>query len=136
MGHKLEKWEAMPTCCRLTFCVASFVSQLTVFLKLCIKNTILHFLLCQSCRNLRNISLGDPHIPLLGLIKKSYRGWLSMMTSSEGSFSASLPAPSTLSKCTTACSVQCWRSWQKSAELSTDRHLLVCNLHLEPAGLR
>jgi len=45
-------------------------------------NTLLHFLLlCQSCRSLRNISLGG-HI--LGLIKSAYHGWLSMMTSSEG----------------------------------------------------
>jgi len=31
-------------------------SQLSVFLKLCIMNTLVHFLLCQSCRSLRNIS--------------------------------------------------------------------------------
>jgi len=35
-------------------------SQLSVFSKLCIMNTLLHFLLLllQLCRNLRNISLG------------------------------------------------------------------------------
>ena len=36
-------------------------SQLSVFSKLCIMNTLLHFLLLfQLCRSLRNISLGGP----------------------------------------------------------------------------
>jgi len=43
-------------------------------------NTLLHFLLCQSCRSLRNASLCGPHIPFLGSIKRSYHDWLSMMT--------------------------------------------------------
>jgi len=60
-------------------------SHLSVFLKLCIMNTLLHFLLCQSCRSLRNVSLGGLHFSFLGLIKRSYHGWLSMMTFSEGS---------------------------------------------------
>jgi len=38
-------------------------SQLSVFLKLCIMNTLLYFLSCQLCVSLRNVSLGDPHIP-------------------------------------------------------------------------
>ena len=41
---------------------------------LCIMNTLLHFLLCQSCRSLRNVSLAGLHIPFLGLIKRSYHG--------------------------------------------------------------
>jgi len=58
-------------------------SQLSVFSKLCIVNTLLHFLLllCQSCRSLRNVSLVGR---ILGLIKSAYHGWLSMMTSSKG----------------------------------------------------
>jgi len=51
------------------FCVLlALSSQLSVFLKLRIMNTTVHFLLSQSCRNLRNVSLGDLHIPFLGLI--------------------------------------------------------------------
>jgi len=46
-------------------------------------NTLLHFLLCQLCRSLRNVCLGGLHIPFQGLIKRSYHGWLNMMTSSE-----------------------------------------------------
>jgi len=33
-------------------------SQLSVFLRLYIMNTLVHFLLCQSCRSPRNVSLG------------------------------------------------------------------------------
>jgi len=60
-------------------------SQLSVFSRLCIMNTLLHFLLllCQSCGGVRNISLSG-RIP--DLIKSAYHGWLSMMTSSEGPF--------------------------------------------------
>jgi len=66
-------------------------SQLSVFLMLCIMNTLLHFLLllCQLCRSLRNVSLGGR---ILGLIKLSYHGWLSMMTSSDGPFLVLPPA--------------------------------------------
>ena len=74
----------MPACCRLTYVFLALSSQLSVFLKLCIMNILLYFLLCQSCRSFRNVSLGGPHIPFLSLIRKSYHGWLSMMTSSEG----------------------------------------------------
>jgi len=58
-------------------------SQLSVFSKLCVVNTLLHFLLllCQSCRSLRNVALGY-HI--LGLTKSAHHGWLCMMTSPEG----------------------------------------------------
>jgi len=57
-------------------------------------NTPLHFLLlCQSCRSLRNVSYsGD----VLGSIKSVYRGWLIIMTSSEGSFSVLPWAPPTV----------------------------------------
>jgi len=46
-------------------------------------NTLLRFLLllCQSCHSLRNESLGGR---ILGLIKSSHHGWLSIMTSSKG----------------------------------------------------
>jgi len=33
--------------------------------------------------SLRNVSLGGPQIPFLGLIKRCYHGWLSVMTSSD-----------------------------------------------------
>jgi len=36
-------------------------------------NTHLPYLLCQSCRSLRTLSLVGPHIPFLGLIKRSTR---------------------------------------------------------------
>jgi len=53
-----------------------------VFSKLCIMNTPLDFLLlCQSCRSLRNVSYGGR----VCFIRSAYHGWLSMMTSSEGS---------------------------------------------------
>jgi len=39
----------------------------------------------------RHTSLGGPHISFLDLIKRSYRGWLGMMTSSEGPHFSSLP---------------------------------------------
>jgi len=59
------------------FCVSpALSSHLSVFSKLCVMNTPLHFLLlCQSCRNLRNVSFGS-HI--LGLIKSADHGWLSI----------------------------------------------------------
>ena len=66
------------------FCVLpALSSHLSVFSKLCIMNTSLHFLLllCQSCCSLRNISFGSG---ILGLTKSAYHGWLSMTTSSEG----------------------------------------------------
>jgi len=58
---KLEKQGAMIS---LNFYVLlALSSQLSVFLKLCNMNTLWHFLLCQSCRSIRNVSLGGPHIP-------------------------------------------------------------------------
>ena len=40
--------------------LSAMSSQLSVLSKLCIMNTLLHFLLLsQFCRSLRNISLGD-----------------------------------------------------------------------------
>jgi len=78
-------------------------------------NTLLHFLLllCQSCCSLRNVSFGC-HI--VGLIKclsrlaeydvliaeSAYRGWLSMMTSSEGPLFSLASGPPNL-KPTTDC---------------------------------
>jgi len=59
--------------------------------------TLLHFLLCQSYRSLRNVSLRDQHIPFLSLIKKSYHGWLSMTTLLEVPFSSLPQVPPTLS---------------------------------------
>ena len=76
------------------FCMLSALfSHLSVFSKLCIMNTPLHFLLlCQSCRSLRNVSFGGC---ILGLIKSAYHGWLSMMTLSEGPFLVLPRAPPT-----------------------------------------
>jgi len=71
--------------------------QLSMFSKFCIMNTLLHFLFCQSCRSLRNVSLGGPHIPLLSLIQRFYHGRLSILTSSERTFSALSWSHSTLS---------------------------------------
>jgi len=65
-------------------------SQKTLFLKLCIMNALLHFLLCQSCYSLSQERVyGWAHIPFLGLIKKSYHGWLSVMMSPKASASQS-----------------------------------------------
>jgi len=74
-GANREKCEGMTTCYRLVLCVASLVSPTF---------TVLHFLLllCQSCCSLRNVSLCGRR-PILGLIKSSFPGWLSVMTSSE-----------------------------------------------------
>jgi len=47
-------------------------------------NTLLLFLLYQSSSSLRNVSLDGPDILFLGLTKRYYRGWLSMMTSLRG----------------------------------------------------
>jgi len=52
-----------------------------------------HFLLSQSCRSLKNVSLVGPHIPFLGLIKRSYDGWLKMRASSEGPFFSLASSP-------------------------------------------
>jgi len=50
-------------------------------------NTLLNNLICQSYRSHGNVTLGEPHIPFLVLLKRSYRGWLSMMMSSRGPLS-------------------------------------------------
>jgi len=70
-------------------------SKLSVFSKLCIMKTLLHFLLllCQSCRSLRNESLGGR---IVGLIKSFHHGWLSMMTSSQGPLFSLASPPATL----------------------------------------
>ena len=88
------KWKvkAMPTWLLPNFCVLpALSSHLSVFSKLCIMNTPLHFLLllCQSCPSPRNVPFRG-HIS--GLIKSAYHGWRSMMTSSEGPFLV-LPRP-------------------------------------------
>jgi len=69
-------------------------SKLSVFSKLSIMNTLLRYLLllCQSCRSLRNVSLGGR---ILGLMRSAYHGWLSMVTSSVGPLLA-LPRTPTL----------------------------------------
>jgi len=56
-------------------------------------NTLVHFLLSQSYRSLKKVSLGGPHIPFLGLIKRSSYGWLNAVTSLEILFSALPRAP-------------------------------------------
>jgi len=45
MGRENKEVGAMPTCYCLTFVLPAVSSQLSVFLKLCIINTLLHFLL-------------------------------------------------------------------------------------------
>jgi len=59
MGRE-NKVGAIPTCYRLTFALPALSSQLSVFSKLCIMNTLLHFLLllCQSCHCLRSVFFG------------------------------------------------------------------------------
>ena len=67
-------------------------------------NTLLHFLLLlyQSCRSLRNVSLGSR---FLGLIKNAYHGWLRMMTSSDGPFFRLASCPHNLNP--PLCAVMC-----------------------------
>jgi len=85
MGRKTRKVWGDAKLLSLNFYVLlTFSSQLTVFSKLCVMNTLLHFLSCRSCRSLRNVSVGGPHVPFQGLIKRSYHDWLNVMTSSEG----------------------------------------------------
>jgi len=95
MGRENKEVREMPTWCGLTFVLPTVSSHLSVFSKLCIMNTLLRFLslLCQSCRTLRNKFLGGR---ILGLIKSSHHGWLSMMTSSEGPFFSLASGPPTL----------------------------------------
>jgi len=78
-GAKINKWWATNLLLPNFYVLSALSSQLSVFSKLCIMNTLLHFLLlCQLCRNLRNVSLVGR---ILGLIKSYYHDWLSMMTS-------------------------------------------------------
>jgi len=42
---KLQKWEPMSTCYRLTFVLLALSFQLPVFLKLRIMNTLVHFVM-------------------------------------------------------------------------------------------
>jgi len=73
-----EKWGENPqiggsdaNLLSLNFCMLlAMSSQLSEFLKLCIINTLVNFLLCYSCSSVRNTSLGGPLIPFLGLIKR------------------------------------------------------------------
>jgi len=93
MGRKIREVGVDANLLSLNFYVLLVLSsRLSVCLKLCVMNTFLHFLLCHSCRSLRNVSLCGPHIPFLRLIKRSYHGWLSMMRSTEDPLSA-LPHP-------------------------------------------
>ena len=97
MGRKTREVEGDANSLSLNFYVLlALSSQLSVFLRSCIMNTLLHFLSRQSCRSLGNVCLDGRHIPFLGLIKRSYHGWLSMMTSSDGPFQPCL-GPRTLS---------------------------------------
>jgi len=95
MGRENKRWRRCKLAIAQLLYVASLVFPLSVFSKLCIMNTPLHFLLllCQSCRSLRNVFFGG-HI--LGLIKSAYHGWLSMLTSSEGPLFSLASGPPTL----------------------------------------
>jgi len=58
----------------LNFCVLlALSSQLSVFSKLCIMNTLVHFCYVSHAA----VSGTYPYRPR-GLVKKSYHGWLSM----------------------------------------------------------
>jgi len=79
MGRKTREVGNNANLSSLTiYVLLALSSQLSVILKLCIMNTLLHFLLSQSCRSLRNVSLGGPHI----YDQKFLFGWLSLVTSS------------------------------------------------------
>jgi len=83
MGRENKEVGEMPTSYHLTvMCCQPCLPNFQYF-KVVYHEHLLHFLplLCQSCRSLRNVSLGGR---ILGLIKSSYHGWLSMMMSSEG----------------------------------------------------
>jgi len=82
MGRENKKWRRCQLAITQLCALPALSFPFSVFSKLCIMNTPLHFLLlCQSCRSIRNVSFGG-HI--LGLMKSPYHGWLSMMTSPEG----------------------------------------------------
>ena len=88
------KWRRSQLLLPYYYVLPALSFQLSVFSKLCIMNILLYFLLlCQSCRSLSNVSFGDR---VLGLIKCTYHGWLSMMTSSEGPLFVLPWAPPTL----------------------------------------
>jgi len=72
-GAKLKKWGNANLILPNFYVSPTLSSQLSMFSKLCIMNTLLHslLLLCQSCRSLRNVSLGGR---ILGLIKSAYHG--------------------------------------------------------------
>ena len=94
-GAKIKKREnANLLLCNL-FVLPALSSQLSVFSKLFIMNTLLHFLLllCQSCRSFRNVSLGGR---ILGLIKSAHHSWLNMLTSLEGTLFSLASGPPTL----------------------------------------
>ena len=59
-GAKMKKWGRCQLAIAKFYVLPALPSQLSVFLKFCIMNTLLHFLLliCQSCRSLRNESMG------------------------------------------------------------------------------
>jgi len=80
---KIKKWGDANLLLPNLYVLPVFSSQLSVFSKLCIMNTLLYFLLllCQSCRSVRKVFLGGL---ILGLIQSAHHGWLSMMMSSEG----------------------------------------------------
>ena len=108
-GAKIKKWGDANLLSPNVYVLPALFSQLLVFLRLCVMNTLLHFLilLCQSCRSLRNESLGGR---ILSLIKSSHHGWLSIMTSSEGplfSLASGPPNPKpTTGCCYFSCEVQ------------------------------
>jgi len=81
-GTNVKNWGVAPTCHPLTVmcCYSSFVFPTFSVFKVVYHEYLLHFLLCQSCRRLRNVSFGGPHIPFLGLIKRPCHGWLGMMS--------------------------------------------------------
>jgi len=79
MGRKNKEVEAMPTCYRLTFmCCQPCLPNFQVVYH---EHPFAFSPASLSCRSLKNVSFGGC---ILGLINSVYHGWLSMMTSSEG----------------------------------------------------
>ena len=62
MGRKTEEVGGDANLLLLNFyALLALSSKLSVFLKLCIMNTLVHFLRSQSYRSLKNVSLRGPH---------------------------------------------------------------------------
>ena len=113
------------------FCVLPAVSsQLSVFSKLCVMNTLLHFLqLLRLCRSLRNISLGGRILGKSNVIITVGRVWwrhqrapLLSLASGPPTLNPPLPIMSTNFAWKHEYGVKLWR--QKQRTLNTNDHLM------------